>query len=63
MMHCSYLSNQSTTSNKVCIKHDTEARFEGLETGTSLSWLLKKNFPICRNCPIKKRLPSFESVN
>jgi len=63
MMHCSYLLSQSTTSNKVCIKRHTEARLEDLGTGSIFNWALKKNFPICQNCPIKKRLTSFELVN
>ena len=63
MMHCSNLLNQSNTLNKVCVKRHTEARFEDIGTGTSRRWLLKKNFPICQNCPIKKRLTSFEMVN
>ncbi len=63
MMHCSYLLIQSTSFNKVCIKRHTEARLEDLGTGTSLRWLLKKNFPICQNCPVRKRLTSFELVN
>ena len=63
MMHCSYLLNQSTTSNKICFKRHTETRFEDIETGASLSWFLRDNFPICQNCAIKKRLTSFELVN
>jgi len=63
MMHCSYLLNQSNTSNKVCVKRHTEARFEDLGTRGIFNWVLKKNFPICQNCPIRKRLTSFELVN
>ena len=63
MMHCSYQLSQWTTSKKVCVKRHTEARLEDLGTGSFFNRVLKKNFPICQNCPIKKRLASFESVN
>ena len=63
MMHCSYLLSQSTTSKKVCIKRHTEVFLEDLVTGSFFNWVLKKNFSICRDCPIKKRLTSFELVN
>ncbi len=63
MMHCSYLLNQSTTSNKVCSKRHTEARFEDLDMGSFFNRVLKKNDLICQNCPIRKRLTSFELVN
>jgi len=63
MMHCSYQVSQLTTSKKICFKRHTEARLEDLETGSFFNWVLKKNLPICQNCPIKKRLTSFELVN
>jgi hypothetical protein len=63
MMHCPYQLSQWTTSKKVCFKHRTEARLEDLGAGSIFSWVLKKNFPICQDCPIKKRLTSFELVN
>jgi len=63
MMHCSYQLNQWTTSKKVCSKRHTEAGLEDLGTGSIFNWDLKKNFPICQNCPIKKRLTFFELVN
>jgi hypothetical protein len=63
MMHCSYQLGEWTTSKKVCVKRNTEARLEDLGTGNIFNWVLKKNSPVCQNCPIKKRLTSFESVN
>ena len=62
-MHCSYQLSQRTSSKKVCAKRHTEALLEGLGTGSFFNWGLKKNFPICQDYPIKKRLTSFELVN
>lgn len=63
MMHCSYQLSQWTTSKKACVKGHMEAHLEDLGTGRIFNRVLKKNLPICQNCPIKKRLTSFELVN
>ena len=63
MMHCSYQLIQWPTSKKVCAKRHAEDCLEDLGTTSIFNWVLKKNFSICQNCPIKKRLASFESVN
>jgi len=63
MMHCSYQLGQWVTSMKVCVRHCREANLEELGTGGFFNRILKKNFPICENCPIKKRLTTFELVN
>ncbi len=62
-MHCSYLLGQLSTSNKVCIKSHAETRLEDLGTESIFNRVLKKNLPICQNCPIRKRLTSIELAN
>jgi hypothetical protein len=63
MMHCCYQLSQWTTSKKVCVKRHREARLEDLGTESIFNRVLKKNFSICLDCPIKKRLNPFELVN
>jgi len=63
MMHCSYQLSQWATSKKACVNRHMEGSLEDFETGSFFTRVLKKNYPICQNCPIKKRLASFESVN
>jgi hypothetical protein len=63
MMLCSYQLGQWATSKRVCVKGHMEARLQDLGAGSIFNWVLKKNFSICQNCPIKKRFTSFESMN
>jgi hypothetical protein len=63
MMPCSYQLSQLTNSKKVCVKGHMESRLEDFGTGSFFNRVLKKNFAVCQNCPIKKRLTTFELTN
>jgi hypothetical protein len=56
MMHCSYQLSHSTTSKKICIKCHREVNLEDLLVENFFSSATKKTLPMCRECPIKKRL-------
>jgi hypothetical protein len=63
MMHCSYQLSPSTISKKACLKHHTEAFPEDLMLENFFNFPPKKKFSICRECPVRKRLAFFYSVD